>query len=197
MKYEEFRRRSRFQRRELLAFADGALLQDAPAGFHSRLPQPPMLMIDRIDAIERTGSRGHIVASSDVDPGQWFFDCHFAGDPVQPGCLGVDAVWQLLGFFCAWSGGLGRGRALGCGEIEFTGQILPTARQVRYEVDVRRFARMGDGWIALGDATVFADDEAVYSLRGARSGLFAGIEAVEVANSTPRAAVASAKDVSR
>ena len=113
-----------------------------PSGFEVRLPLPPMLMVDRIVDIESHGVRGRMVAERDVRIDDWFFQCHFQDDPVQPGCLGVDAVWQLLGFYCAWSGALGSGRALGCGEIEFSGQIRPRDHVVRYEITVRRCAAL-------------------------------------------------------
>jgi 3-hydroxyacyl-[acyl-carrier protein] dehydratase/trans-2-decenoyl-[acyl-carrier protein] isomerase len=174
MKYDDFRARHSFSKQELLAFAAGRLVEDAPALFAARLPLPPMLMIDRITTIRTEGTRGRIVAERAVDPGDWFFACHFAGDPVQPGCLGVDAVWQLLGFFCAWRGGLGAGRALGCGTISFEGQIRPSSRLVRYEVDVRRATTIGASGpaLAIGDATVFVDGVSVYEIAGARVGLF-------------------------
>ena len=174
MTYEEFRTRSHFERDELLAFAHGRLVEDAPDGFEARLPLPPMLMVDRVVTLERAGARGRIVAERDVRVDDWFFQCHFAGDPVQPGCLGVDAVWQLLGFFCACNGALGSGRALGCGEIEFSGQIRPRDHVVRYDVSVRRYASLAGAGAALavGDATVLVDDEPIYEIRGAKAGIF-------------------------
>jgi 3-hydroxyacyl-[acyl-carrier protein] dehydratase/trans-2-decenoyl-[acyl-carrier protein] isomerase len=136
-----------------------------------------MLMIDRILSLEKNGNRGTVVAERDVHLDDWFFQCHFIGDPVQPGCLGVDGVWQLLGFYCNWSGGVGAGRALGCGEIEFFGQIRPRDRVVRYEVDVRRYAELTESGSALviGDATLLVDDEPIYTLKRAKVGLFRGI----------------------
>jgi 3-hydroxyacyl-[acyl-carrier protein] dehydratase / trans-2-decenoyl-[acyl-carrier protein] isomerase len=177
MRYDEFLARRSFAPADLLAFAEGTLVSDAPDGFAARLPKPPMLMIDRIVDIRRMGTRGRIVAETDVRPDDWFFGCHFAGDPVQPGCLGVDAVWQLIGFYCAWTGGLGAGRALGCGEIAFGGQILPHDRLVRYEVDIRRcstFAERG-ATLAVGDASVLVDGTQVYALKDARVGLFRNV----------------------
>lgn len=174
MTYDEFKTRDAFDRDELLAFAHGRLVDDAPEGFEARLPLPPMLMVDRVVSLERAGARGHVVAERDVRLDDWFFQCHFAGDPVQPGCLGVDAVWQLLGFFCAWSGALGAGRALGCGEIEFSGQIRPHDRVVRYDVAVRRYAALAGAGAALavGDATVLVDGEPIYAIKGAKAGIF-------------------------
>ena len=174
MTYSEFQGRTRFSREELLAFASGELIADPPVGFAARLPLPPLLMVDDILEVHRDGARGHLVAERRVHPDDWFFRCHFRGDPVQPGCLGVDAVWQLLGFFCAWRGGLGAGRALGCGEIAFDGQITPHHRTVRYEVNVRRCSTFPESGatLAVGDATVRVDGTPIYTLRGARTGLF-------------------------
>jgi 3-hydroxyacyl-[acyl-carrier protein] dehydratase/trans-2-decenoyl-[acyl-carrier protein] isomerase len=177
VKYREFLARGHFAKEDLLAFAHGTAIEDAPAGLTARLPLPPMLMVDRVRTIERQGRRGRIVAERDVNLDDWFFQCHFLGDPVQPGCLGVDGVWQLLGFFCNWAGGLGSGRALGCGEIEFVGQIRPHDRVVRYEIDVLRYAELPESGsvIAIGDATLFVDDEAIYTIKRAKSGLFRNI----------------------
>jgi 3-hydroxyacyl-[acyl-carrier protein] dehydratase/trans-2-decenoyl-[acyl-carrier protein] isomerase len=172
--YSEFRDRSYFEKSELLAMAHGNLVSDAPPTFELRLPAPPMLMIDRIVDIQRDGSRGRIVAERQVNLDDWFFQCHFRGDPVQPGCLGVDGVWQLLGFFCGWCGGSGSGRALGCGEVEFSGQIRPHDRMVRYEVDVRRFTELAKSGASLviGDATLLVDDEPIYTIKRAKVGTF-------------------------
>ena len=140
MTYEEFLSRSFFDSTEVLAFGHGVLLEDAPEGFGARFPIPPMLMVDQVTLIESSGNRGRIEAERNVRLDDWFFQCHFSGDPVQPGCLGVDAVWQLIGFYCAWMGGLGTGRALGCGEVDFSGQIRPHDKVVRYEINIVRFA---------------------------------------------------------
>ena len=174
MMYDEFRERTSFDAVELLAFARGRLIDDPPEGFAARLPLPPLLMVDRVVELTRDGSRGRIVAERDVRANDWFFECHFLDDPVQPGCLGVDAVWQLLGFFCAWRGGLGVGRALGCGTIAFEGQIRPHNRTVRYDVQVRRCSgHAGSGaTFAVGDGTVLVDGTPIYTLEGARTGLF-------------------------
>jgi 3-hydroxyacyl-[acyl-carrier protein] dehydratase / trans-2-decenoyl-[acyl-carrier protein] isomerase len=177
MKYAEFRARDHFEPDEVLAFAWGRLVEDAPAEMTSQLPVPPMLMVDRVTEIRREGRQGRVVAERAVRRDDWFFQCHFTKDPVQPGCLGVDAVWQLLGFFCTWAGGLGSGRALGCGEIEFFGQIRPHDQIVRYELDVRRYSELKatGSSIAIGDATVLVDGEPIYTLKNAKSGLFRGI----------------------
>jgi 3-hydroxyacyl-[acyl-carrier protein] dehydratase/trans-2-decenoyl-[acyl-carrier protein] isomerase len=172
MKYGEFLTQTNFSQHELLAMAHGTLVDDPPSEF-LRLPAPPMLMLDRVTEIVR-GARGRIVAEQDVRLTAWFFQCHFIGDPVQPGCLGLDAIWQTLGFYLAANGNTGHGRALGCGEVEFFGQIRPHNNVVRYEVDVRRYARIGSA-LVIADARVFVDDEEIYSIRNAKSGLFRDI----------------------
>ncbi len=177
MKYDEFLGRDSFSKKDLLAFAYGNLIEDPPEHFAARLPAPPMLMLDRVTKVERKGNRGRIVGERDVNLDDWFFQCHFISDPVQPGCLGVDGVWQLIGFFCNWAGGTGAGRALGCGEIEFFGQIRPHDQLIRYEVDIRRYTQLPDSGaaMAIGDATLFVDDEPIYSLKNAKVGLFRGL----------------------
>jgi len=176
--YEEFRGRGRFSQEELLACAYGRLVDDAPEGFNTKLPTPPMLMVDRVVEISRDGRRGRIVAERDIRRDDWFFQCHFLGDPVQPGCLGVDGVWQLIGFYCAWNGAMGTGRALGCGEVEFAGQIRPHDKVVRYEVDIRRYQDLPNSGsaVAIGDARVLVDGEAIYDIRGAKVGVFRDID---------------------
>lgn len=176
LSYDEFRGRDRFSKEELLAMAYGRLVHDAPEGFTARLPLPPMMMVDRIQQIESTGRRGRIVAEQDIDLDAWFFHCHFLGDPVQPGCLGVDAVWQLIGFFCTWMGALGNGRALGCQEVEFSGQIRPHDSVVRYEIDIARYQELSDSAIAIGDARVLVDGAEIYTIRRAKVGVFRGID---------------------
>ena len=141
---------------------------------NGRLPAPPMLMLDRITSITEDGGehgKGQIVAELDIDPSKWFFECHFIGDPVMPGCLGLDAMWQLVGFFLVWSGSPGRGRALGCGEVKFTGQVTPEVKLVRYEIDMKRIIRRS---LVLGiaDAKMYADGELIYTAKDLRVGLF-------------------------
>jgi 3-hydroxyacyl-[acyl-carrier protein] dehydratase/trans-2-decenoyl-[acyl-carrier protein] isomerase len=134
-----------------------------------------MLMLDRIVELSRDGARGRLIAERDVRLDDCFvLPVPLPWRPVQPGCLGVDAVWQLLGFFCAWSGALGSGRALGCGEIEFSGQIRPRDHVVRYDISVRRYAALaGTGAaIAIGDATVAVDGEPIYAIKAAKAGVF-------------------------
>jgi len=178
MKYDEFRERSHFTREEVLAMAYGRLVEDAPPEFHARFPLPPMLMVDRVTEVTRKGARGRIVAERDVRVDDWFFQCHFLGDPVQPGCLGVDAIWQLIGMYCAWNGALGTGRALGCQEVEFFGQIRPHDGLVRYEIDIVRYQELATSGssIALGDARVLVDGQEIYEIKRAKVGVFRDID---------------------
>lgn len=178
MTYEEFRANSSFSQEEVLALAHGTAFDDAPPLYNTRLPLPPMLMVDRIDEITARKARGRIVAERDVRVDDWFFQCHFLGDPVQPGCLGVDGVWQLLGLYCAWRGALGSGRALGCGEVEFSGQIRPHDEVVRYEIDVVRYQDLpaSGSAVVIGDATVLVDDEPIYQIKRAKVGVFRDID---------------------
>ena len=178
MKYAEFRERSHFTREEVLALAYGRLVKDAPVEFKARFPLPPMLMVDRVTEITRKGPRGRIVAERDVRVDDWFFHCHFLGDPVQPGCLGVDAIWQLIGMYCAWNGALGTGRALGCQEVEFFGQIRPYDGLVRYEIDIVRYQELATSGsaIALGDARVLVDGQEIYEIKRAKVGVFRDID---------------------
>ncbi|MGV8839460.1 MAG: bifunctional 3-hydroxydecanoyl-ACP dehydratase/trans-2-decenoyl-ACP isomerase [Bauldia sp.] len=163
-------RRSSFDYEGLLSCARGELFGPG----NPQLPLPPMLMFDRITEIFDDGGahgKGRIRAELDVHSDLWFFQCHFKGDPVMPGCLGLDALWQMLGFFLGWSGGLGRGRALAVGEVKFTGQVLPKVRRVEYGVDLKRvfrsklFLGIGDGWLK-------ADGDTIYTASDLRVGLF-------------------------
>lgn len=176
MRYAEFLARSAYAKQELLGLSQGTLVEDPPAEF-IRLPAPPMLMVDRVVELSRRGARGRIVGEQDIHLTDWFFQCHFRGDPVQPGCLGVDAVWQLVGLYCAAAGAQGSGRALGCKEVEFAGQIRPHDQLVRYEVDIRRFSRLeGSGSaVAVGTAKVLVDGEHIYTITDAKVGLFRAI----------------------
>ena len=155
---------------ELIACANGELFGDGNA----RLPSPPMLMFDRITHISDEGGahgKGEIKAELDVKPDLWFFDCHFKTDPVMPGCLGLDAMWQLIGFHLGWLGNPGRGRALGAGTVKFTGQVMPDVKLVRYEVDLKR-VMTGRLTMGIGEARLYADDKMIYAADGLRVGLF-------------------------
>jgi 3-hydroxyacyl-[acyl-carrier protein] dehydratase / trans-2-decenoyl-[acyl-carrier protein] isomerase len=153
-------RRSSFEYEDLLACGRGELFG---AG-NAQLPLPPMLMFDRISEISEKGGefgKGFIRAELDVKPELWFFGCHFKGDPVMPGCLGLDALWQMVGFFLGWLGSQGRGRALGLGELKLAGQVLPNVKKIVYNVDFKRVMRsklvlgIADGWLS-------ADGEIIY-----------------------------------
>ena len=176
IRYEEYLQRSSFSKEDLLALSQGNLVSDPPAEF-IRLPAPPMLMIDRVVEITRNGARGRIVGEQDIHVDDWFFHCHFRGDPVQPGCLGVDAVWQLVGLYTSAAGAPGAGRALGCKEVEFFGQIRPYDKVVRYEVDIRRFSQLKESGsaVAIGTARVLVDGEHIYTIKDAKVGMFLGI----------------------
>lgn len=168
-------RPSSFDRDALLACARGELFGPGNA----RLPAPPMLMFDRITTIGETGGahgKGFMAAELDIRPDLWFFDCHFIGDPVMPGCLGVDAMWQLAGFYLPWLGEPGLGRALGVGEVKFTGQVLPSAKVVRYEIDIRRVLR-GKLRLVIADGRTLVDGREIYVARDLRVGLFQSTEA--------------------
>jgi 3-hydroxyacyl-[acyl-carrier protein] dehydratase/trans-2-decenoyl-[acyl-carrier protein] isomerase len=141
---------------------------------NAQLPMPPMLMFDRITQISNEGGKhghGEVIAEQVVTPDSWFFDCHFPGDPVMPGCLGLDALWQLLGFYLAWNGHPGHGRALGVKEVKFRGQILPTAKRVTYRLDIERLMA-SKLVLGIADGAVAIDDRVVYTARGLRVGLF-------------------------
>ena len=162
------KRRSSFEYEDLLACGRGELFTDGP-----QLPLPPMLMFDRIAEIDDKGGehgKGLARAELEVKPDLWFFLCHFKGDPVMPGCLGIDALWQLLGFFLGWLGAEGKGRALGLGELKFSGQVLPTVKKVVYGIDIKRIVRsklvlgIADGWLS-------ADGSIIYSALDIKVGL--------------------------
>ncbi len=164
------RQQSSFTFDELIACGHGDLFGPGNA----QLPLPPMLMFDRITRIDAEGGkfqRGVVEAELDIRPDLWFFQCHFANDPVMPGCLGLDAMWQLVGFFLAWKGGLGRGRALGGADIQFSGQVTPDKRLVRYVVDVKRVIQRGLV-MGIADARMEVDGETIYEGSSLRVGLF-------------------------
>ena len=167
-------RASSFTREQLLASARGELFGPDSG----RLPNDPMLMFDRITEIREDGGahgKGMIRAELDIHPDLWFFQCHFLGDPVMPGCLGLDAMWQLTGFFLTWIGAPGRGRALGSGEVKFTGQVLPTAKRVSYEIDISRVVNR-KLVLAVADGRMLVDGREIYTARDLRVGLFTSTE---------------------
>jgi len=162
--------KSSFTREELLECGYHGLRGPGSA----QLPVPPMLMFDRVVEISNTGGahgKGKVIAELDVHPDLWFFGCHFPGDPVMPGCLGLDALWQLVGFFLTWSNLPGKGRALGAKDVKFSGMILPTVKEVRYEIDVRRVMK-GSLVLGIADGAVFADGRRIYEASDLRVGLF-------------------------
>ncbi len=159
---------------ELLDCAHGRLFGEGNA----RLPLPPLLMFDRITHIDDSGgsrSRGEVTAELDIRPDLWFFTPHFEDDPVMPGCLGLDALWQLLGFFLGWTGAPGRGRALGCGEVKFSGQVLPTAQLVSYRLDLKRVISR-QLVLGIADGSMLVDGNPIYEAKDLRVGLFAAPE---------------------
>ncbi|GED23359.1 3-hydroxyacyl-[acyl-carrier-protein] dehydratase FabA [Halomonas sabkhae] len=159
-----------FDREALLACSRGELFGPGNA----QLPAPNMLMLDRITHIHEEGGehgKGELIAELDIHPDLWFFDCHFPGDPVMPGCLGLDAMWQLVGFYLGWMGYPGRGRALGCGEVKFTGQILPEAKKVKYHINIKRIITRRL-ILGMADGTVSVDGRDIYQANDLRVGLF-------------------------
>lgn len=161
---------SSFTKDDLLACGHGQLFGDGNA----RLPLLNMLMMDRVSHISSEGgeyNKGEIIAELDIDPSLWFFACHFEGDPVMPGCLGLDAMWQLVGFFLGWRGNPGRGRALGCGDVKFRGQVLPTAKKVTYHLHIRRVMEQ-KLVLGIADGTMSVDGKVIYTAKDLRVGLF-------------------------
>jgi len=145
---------------------------------NGRLPLPNMLMMDRITHISNEGGKygkGEIKAELDIRPDLWFFDCHFEGDPVMPGCLGLDALWQLVGFFLVWNDLPGRGRALGAGKVKFTGQVLPQAKLVTYQLDMKRVITRKLN-MAIADGTMSVDGREIYTAEDLRVGLFSSTD---------------------
>jgi 3-hydroxyacyl-[acyl-carrier protein] dehydratase / trans-2-decenoyl-[acyl-carrier protein] isomerase len=165
-----------FTREQLLACGRGEMFGPD----NGRLPLPDMLMMDRITHISDEGGafgKGRIEAELDITPDLWFFQCHFRGDPVMPGCLGLDAMWQLVGFFLVWKRNPGRGRALGVGEVKFAGQVLPTAKLVRYEIDIKRVVER-KLVLAIADGRVLVDGREIYTATDLRVGLFTSTDSL-------------------
>lgn len=163
-------KQSSFTHEELQKCGHGELFGPGNA----QLPVDNMLMLDRISLISEEGGeydKGEIKAELDINPDLWFFECHFPGDPVMPGCLGLDAMWQLVGFYLGWKGHPGKGRALGVGEVKFTGQVLPSATKVSYQINIKRVIARGL-IMGIADGIVMVDGREIYSAKGLRVGLF-------------------------
>ena len=163
-------KKNSFSYEQLIDCANGDLFGKGNA----QLPSPPMLMFDRITNINETGGvfqKGEIVAELDIKPELWFFDCHFKGDPVMPGCLGLDAMWQLVGFYLGWLEQPGKGRALGVGEVKFTGQVLDTVKKVTYQISIKRLI-LRKLILAVADGVLKADGEPIYEAKDMKVGLF-------------------------
>jgi 3-hydroxyacyl-[acyl-carrier protein] dehydratase / trans-2-decenoyl-[acyl-carrier protein] isomerase len=167
-------REDAFSREQLLQCGRGEMFGPGNA----QLPVPNMLMMDRVARIADYGGaygKGEIVAELDIHPDLWFFGCHFPGDPVMPGCLGLDAMWQLVGFYLAWMGNPGHGRALGVGEVKFTGQVLPTARKVSYRIEIKRVITR-KLVLGIADGVMDVDGRQIYTAKDLRVGLFTSTE---------------------
>ena len=160
-----------FDYNELISCANGEMFGPGNA----RLPSPPMLMFDRITKITENGGsydKGYVEAELDIKKNLWFFDCHFKTDPVMPGCLGLDAMWQLVGFFLGWVGNPGKGRALGVGEVKFTGEVLSTNKLAKYIIEIKRIMKKGETSVGLADGMLLIDNKKIYSTKNLKVGLF-------------------------
>ncbi|MFQ6678124.1 MAG: bifunctional 3-hydroxydecanoyl-ACP dehydratase/trans-2-decenoyl-ACP isomerase [Fidelibacterota bacterium] len=163
-------RKSSYTKQELLDIGSGKMFGKK----NGKLPLPPMLMLDRILHISDTGGKydkGEIKAEMDIDPSDWFFQCHFKDDPVMPGCLGLDGFWQLIGFFLSWAGGKGRGRALGVQDMKFKGQVRPYHDKIYYKIDIKKFITR-PVYMAWGDAELKVKDRIIYFAKNLQVGLF-------------------------
>jgi 3-hydroxyacyl-[acyl-carrier protein] dehydratase/trans-2-decenoyl-[acyl-carrier protein] isomerase len=163
-------RKSSYTYKDLIECAHGRLFGPGNA----QLPLPPMLMFDRITKISEQGGeygKGEMIAEMDIKPDLWFFKCHFEGDPVMPGCLGLDAMWQMVGFFLGWVGGLGKGRALGVGEVKFSDMVLDTAKKLTYHVNVKRVI-MRKLVMGIADGVLKCDGQPVFEVKDMRVALF-------------------------
>ena len=156
---------------ELIDCANGKLFGPGNA----KLPAPPMLMFDRITKIDKNKgkyNKGYVEAELGINEKLWFFDCHFKEDPVMPGCLGLDAMWQLVGFFLGWSGEPGRGRALGVNTVKFTGEVLKNVKIAKYQIDIKRILKKEGAVVGLADGILYADNKAIYEAENLKVGLF-------------------------
>ena len=165
-----FVKKSAYTKEELLACGRGELFGEGNA----QLPLPNMLMFDRITEItDENGEfgKGRIIAELDINPELWFFECHFRGDPVMPGCLGLDAMWQLVGFFLGWKGSPGRGRALGAGQVKFSGQVTPACKRVKYSINMKRVI-LRSLVMGVADGYMEVDDRVIYTVKDLKVGLF-------------------------
>lgn len=172
-----FVQKSSYSYDEIISCGEGTMFGQGNA----KLPMPPMLMFDRITNVSLDGGaqgKGVIEAEFDIKPELWFFACHFKGDPVMPGCLGLDALWQLLGFYLGWTGALGSGRALGLGELKLTGQVQPSTKLVKYVVDIKRVINR-KLVLGIGDGKMYADGQLIYEAEGLKVGLFENAAAME------------------
>ena len=164
-------KKNTFKYEELIECANGKLFGPGNA----KLPSPPMLMFDRITNIEENSGifkKGIVQAELDIKDKMWFFDCHFKEDPVMPGCLGLDAMWQLVGFFLGWIGEPGKGRALGVNNVKFTGEVLKNVKIARYQVDIKRILKKKGTVVGLADGILYADEKAIYEAENLKVGLF-------------------------
>ena len=164
-------KKNSFSYNELINCGEGKLFGPGNA----KLPLPPMLMFDRITEITNdkgTFNKGSIKAELDIKKNLWFFDCHFKEDPVMPGCLGLDAMWQLVGFYLGWIGNPGKGRALGVGTVKFTGEVLQNVKLVKYEIDMKKIMSPSGTTVGLANGRVLADDKKIYSADSLKVGLF-------------------------
>jgi len=164
-------KKNSFTYNELISCGNGELFGPGNA----KLPLPPMLMFDRITQINEDDGifkKGSLKAELDIKEDLWFFDCHFKGDPVMPGCLGLDAMWQLVGFYLGWLGNPGKGRALGVSTVKFTGEVLKNVKNVRYEIDMKKIMAPGGTTVGLANGLVFADNKKIYSAESLKVGLF-------------------------
>ena len=164
-------KKNKYTYEDLISCSEGNLFGNGNA----RLPSPPMLMFDKITEINDDGGnykKGYIEAELEIKKSLWFFDCHFKTDPVMPGCLGLDAMWQLVGFFLAWSGNPGKGRALGCAEVKFVGEVLQNAKLVKYIIQIKRIIKKGETCVGLADGILLTDGKEIYNTKNLKVGLF-------------------------